>query len=126
MEMDTPRPATGVSASAAIPDETRPNGPAVAAMLAAGIGPLVLGILTTLAEASEGFADFLNWSDRVGPLSGNTSLAVIAFLVSWAGIHMAIRDRQVDWRPVITATVVMLAIALVLTFPPFFQLFKSD
>jgi len=126
MEMETPRPATGAGSPAAAPSEDKPNGPAVAATLAAGIGTLVLGILTTLSEASEGVADFLNWSDRVGPLSGKTSLAVIAFLLSWGGIHMALREREVEWRPVITTTIVMVAIALLLTFPPFFQLFKSD
>jgi len=126
MEMETPRPATGAGSPAAAPSEDKPNGPAVAATLAAGIGTLVLGILTTLSEASEGVADFLNWSDRVGPLSGKTSLAVIAFLLSWGCIHMALREREVEWRPVITTTIVMVAIALLLTFPPFFQLFKSD
>lgn len=46
--------------------------------------------------------------------------------LSWGGIHMALREREVQWRPVITTTIVMVAIALLLTFPPFFQLFKSD
>jgi hypothetical protein len=43
-----------------------------------------LGLLTTLAEASTSFKDWLQWSDDVGPLSGKTILAVAAWLVSWA------------------------------------------
>jgi hypothetical protein len=105
---------------------TRPNGPAVAVMLAAGIGALVLGILTTVSEASEGLHDFLEWSDRVGPLSGKTSIAAIAFFASWGGLHLGLRDREIDWKPVIIATIALVAVALVLTFPPFFQLFKND
>jgi hypothetical protein len=104
----------------------KPNGPAVAVMIATGIGMLVLGILTTLGEASEGVADFLKFSDRVGPLSGKTDLAAAAFLVSWGALHMALREREVDWKPAITALIVLFVIALVLVFPPFFQLFESD
>jgi hypothetical protein len=104
----------------------KPNGPAVAVMLAAGIGAVVLGILTTLSEASEGMADFLEFSERVGPLSGKTDLAATAFLLSWAGLHAALRKRDIAWKPVIIATIVLFTIAVVMTYPPFFQLFKSE
>ena len=114
-----PAVATGATA-------VKPNGPAVAVILATGIGVLVLGILTTVGEASEGFADFLNFNERVGPLSGKTDLAVTAFLVSWGGLQHPLRDREVAWKPAITTLVVLTAIALVLVFPPFFQLFESD
>ena len=133
MEEQTPRPATDVtSPPPAIPGdargaaETKPNGPVAAVMLATGIGALVLGILTTLSEASTGVHDFLDFSERVGPLSGKTIIAVIAFLVSWGGLQIALRDRDLEWRPVLTATIVLIGIGLLLTFPPFFQLFKSE
>jgi hypothetical protein len=56
------------------------SGPAAAAILAAGIGALVLGILTTWAEASEGFKEDLQWNDKVGPLSGKTITGAIRLL----------------------------------------------
>jgi hypothetical protein len=108
-----PQPGPGPSEGGAAP--AIPNGPVAAAMLATGIG-----------EASEGVHDFLEWSERVGPLSGVTSLAVIAFVLAWGGLYAGLRDRDLPWRPLIVATVVLLAIALVFTYPPFFQLFKSD
>jgi hypothetical protein len=104
----------------------KPNGPVVAVMLAAGIGAVVLGLFTVLNEASEGVHDFLDWSEGVGPLSGKTSLAVIAFVASWGGLHMAFRERDFVWKPVIIATIVMFAIALVFTYPAFFEAFKSE
>lgn len=104
----------------------RPNGPVAAVMLAAGVGTVVLGILTTLAEASESVHDFLEFSERVGPLSGKTILAAAAFLLSWAGLHLALRRRDLGWRPVTIALIALVAIGLVLTFPTFFQLFASD
>jgi magnesium-transporting ATPase (P-type) len=127
---DTPRevaPQTATGEAARMEAlAAKPNGPAVAVILATGIGTFVLGLLTTLGEASEGVGDFLKWSDRVGPLSGKTLLAVAAFLVSWGGLHMAFRDREMRWQPAIAALLVLFAVALVLVFPPFFQLFESD
>jgi hypothetical protein len=126
--METPQTSTAAAAQAAAETDTpmKPNGPVAAVMLAAGIGTLVLGILTTLAEAETGIAEFLELSERVGPLSGKTIFAAIAFLVSWGGLYMAFREREVEWRPVTIALIALVAIGLVLTFPPFFQLFESD
>jgi hypothetical protein len=125
--METPQtPAAAPQATAEAGMSMKPNGPVVAVMLAAGIGTLVLGILTTLGEASTGIAEFLELSERVGPLSGKTIFAVIAFVVSWGGLHMALRNREVEWRPVTIALIALVAIGLILTFPPFFQLFESD
>jgi hypothetical protein len=86
----------------------------------------VLGLLTVLSEASEGIHEFLEFSERVGPLSGKTILATLAFAVGWAGLYLALRDRDLRWRPLIIALIALVAIALLLTFPPFFQLFKSE
>lgn len=128
MEMETPQTPTAATpqAGAEAGAPTKPNGPVAAVMLATGIGTLVLGILTVLSEASEGIHEFLEFSERVGPLSGKTIFAAIAFAVSWGGLHLALRDREVEWRPLTIALVALVAIGLVLTFPPFFQLFKSE
>jgi hypothetical protein len=37
-------------------EQDKPNGPVAAALLAGGIGAATLGVVTTLAEASEAFA----------------------------------------------------------------------
>jgi NhaP-type Na+/H+ or K+/H+ antiporter len=127
MEMEMPStPAEPSRQAATGAGEMRPNGPVAAVMLATGIGALVLGVLTVLSEASEGIHEFLEFSERVGPLSGKTIFATLAFLLSWGGLHMALREREVQWRPVIIALIALVAIALLLTFPPFFQLFKSE
>jgi hypothetical protein len=104
----------------------RPFGPVAAAFLAAGIGAVVLGILTVLSEASDSVASALEWSKSVGPLMGKTVLTVIAFAVSWLILHVVLRDRDVDPRTVFTWTAVLVAVGLVLTFPPFFQLFAAE
>ena len=104
----------------------RPNGPVAAVLLATGIGSLVLAILVVWAQASESFADSLAYSDRVGPLSGKTIWAVVAFLVSWAGLHAVLRRRDVNLHTVWLITLVLLALGLLGTFSPFFELFAPE
>ena len=106
--------------------EERPEGPVAAALLATGVGSLVLAILVVIAEANESFAMSLAYSDRVGPLSGKTIWAVGAYAGSWAILAVALRGRRMNLRAVAVLSGVLLALALVGTFSPFFELFKSE
>jgi hypothetical protein len=104
----------------------KPFGPVAAVFLAAGVGALVLGILTTLAEANDSVKSWLEWSTSVGPLSGKTIIAVIAFVVAWVVLGIALRGRNPKPSTVFTWTAVLVAGALVLTFPTFFQAFAPE
>jgi hypothetical protein len=104
----------------------KPFGPVAAVFLAAGIGALVLGMLTTLAEANEGIKSWLEWSTSVGPLAGKTIIAVIAFVVAWVVLGIGLRGRNPKASSVFTWTAVLVAVALVLTFPTFFQAFAPE
>jgi hypothetical protein len=110
------------------PDELpdKPFGPVAAALLAAGIGALVLGILTTWAEASATFADNLNWHDPVGPLSGKTILSSASFFVAWAILAIVLRGKDPAPGPVFTLTAILVLLGLLGTFPTFFDLFAPD
>jgi hypothetical protein len=106
--------------------EVRPNGPVAAALLATGIGALVLAILVVAAEASESFANSLAYSDRVGPLAGKTIWAVVAFFASWLGLSVVLRTRSVGLGRIAIVAAILIALALIGTFAPFFQLFAPD
>ena len=116
-------PQTRASASERGEYADKPEGPVAAAILAAGIGAFALGVLTTLAAASEGFADFLNLYDPVGPLSGKTIGAVIVWLVAWAVLHMMYREKAIESRKALTASLILIALGVLGTFPIFFQAF---
>lgn len=103
-----------------------PNGPAAAAMLAGGLGVAVLGILTTLNEASTDAHDFLEFWKDVGPLSGKTLIATGTFLVSWVLLAPVMWTRNVRWDLAMLVTAVLLAVGFVGTFPEFFQLFAEE
>ena len=104
----------------------RPSGPVAAVLLATGIGALVLAVLTCWAEASEGFKESLAYSDRVGPLAGKTIWATAAFLISWGGLTALWGKRDVDLNKVLIASGVLLALGLVGTFAPFFEMFAPE
>jgi hypothetical protein len=109
-----------------VAEGARPFGPAAAVMLAAGVGVFVLGLLTTLAEASTGIKDGLQWNDRVGPLSGKTIVATTVFLGSWALLAAVLRNAEPPWKKVVYATGALIALGLLMTFPTFFQAFAAD
>ncbi|MGZ8696856.1 MAG: hypothetical protein ACXWZ1_05830 [Gaiellaceae bacterium] len=111
------------TAATALHDIDQPTGPVAAAVLAAGIGIFILGLLTTLSEASVGVKDFLDFYDRVGPLSGKTILASAAYLGSWAILHALWRRQNRELRPILIATVVLIVLGILGTFPTFFQAF---
>ncbi len=99
------------------------NGPAAAAILASGIGSLGLGLFTCLAQALSTINAALSFYDPVGSLSGETTLAVVAWLAAWAILHVLWKREQVDFGKVFVATLILISLGLLGTFPPFFQVF---
>jgi len=104
----------------------KPNGPVAAGLLAAGISALVLGILTTVGEASEGFKEWLQWNDRVGPLSGKVLIETAVFVVGWGALLLPLREKHLPWQTTLIATGVLLALGFLGTFPTFFQAFAPE
>jgi len=108
--------------------ETRmATGEAAAAFLAGGIGCFVLGVLVTLTEmpALVDLKNALNWNDPIGPLSGKTGVAVIAFLLSWVIAHFTMKDKEVNLKTYVIVAGVLTALGFLMTFPPFFDLFAG-
>ena len=101
------------------------NGPAVSAIVAAGIGSACLGIIVTAEGAFADFSRALNIVNSVGPLSGKTTLMVALWLVAWGVLHLAWRSRDVNFPRAATATGILLVLGLLGTFPPMFDLIGS-
>jgi len=108
--------------------DTKPNGPVAAVFIAAGIASLVLGLFVTLNEMSADINNFLKFDANygigsgVGPLSGKVTLAVIAFIVSWVVLHILWRGKELDFRKVFIASLILVGLGFALTFPPIFTL----
>lgn len=83
-------------------------------------------LMVTGAEMSAGLKIALTWSNPVGPLSGKTGVGVIAWIVSWVILHTLWKDKEMDFGKVFTATLILIALGFLFTFPPFFGLFAAE
>jgi hypothetical protein len=105
----------------------RPNGPAAAALLAAGIGSATLGLSTLIYELNDtsAFAKSMTWVKPVGGLSGKSSLGILAFLVSWAILAYVFKGKETKFGQIAAIALALLIVGLIGTFPPFWHLFTG-
>ena len=99
-------------------------GAGAAALISAGIGCFIIGLMTTLVEASGGLKNALNWWNSAGPLTGKTGVGVIVWLVAWLGLWLAWRNKDRSLRTAFIAMIVLIVVGLLLTFPPIFTNFE--
>jgi hypothetical protein len=98
------------------------DGLVAAAMLAGGIGSFFLGLITSLAQGSKALGNLLNFYDPVGPLGGKTLVTIALWLVCWAILSTKWRNQPVNFGKIYRATLILVALGLVGTFPLFFDL----
>ncbi len=99
------------------------TGPACAAILSAGVGCFVLGVLAVAADASKPLAKLLTFYRPTGPLSGVSTVAIVFWLALWIVLARTWRRKSVAFVPVSIAAFALLAAGLLLTFPPIGDLF---
>jgi MFS superfamily sulfate permease-like transporter len=97
------------------------NGAALASFLAAGIGAFAVGFFVIVNEAGLFAAPALY--GPAGGVSGRTTFAAVTWLIGWAMLHSRWKDRQLDSNRVYTATLLLTALGIVLSFPPVWRIF---
>lgn len=102
----------------------KPDGPLAAVLIGSGIGTFVLGLLVTLAAWKTGVKDALQLDDGVGPLSGKTIYASLAFLVSWVVLTPLLAKRDGLLRPAVIVFLILTVMGFIGTFPTFFEAFE--
>lgn len=101
------------------------TGPAAAAFIAGGIGAAALGLIIPLSEAIPALKTWLTWDAGVGPLAGKSIVPSVLFFLTWLVLGILLRNKNFSLRTSLTIAFVGLAIGLLGTFPPFFELFTS-
>jgi uncharacterized protein YbjT (DUF2867 family) len=101
----------------------RTNGAGAAAILAAGIGCLMVAGLAILGDKSAAMGSFFVFVKPTGPLSGVTTCAIAVWLACWALLHARWRGRTVALGRVGAAAITLLILGVLLTFPPIADLF---
>ncbi len=105
------------------PDDAMPNGSGAAAVLSAGIGTFMVAFLAIPADKSASIKIMLNFYKPTGPLSGVTTTAILVWLGVWAFLELRWRAREVPIGRVVAVALTLLALSLLLTFPPVADLF---
>lgn len=96
-----------------------PNGPAAAAILSAGAGCTFIGIIALIADATRPIAKLLTFYSPTGALSGVSSVAILLWLGMCLFLAKRWRVKNVALDKVNAAAFVLLALRILLTFPPF-------
>lgn len=97
-----------------------PNGAAMAAFLAAGIGTFAVGFFVLLNEMGIFAAPALY--GPAGGVSGRTTFAVVAWLVAWVALHARWNEREIGAGRVWRIIAMLVATGILATFPPFWGL----
>ena len=105
--------------------ESMTNGSAAAAILSAGIGCAMLGILALAGDASPAISKLLIFYNPTGALSGVTTVSIIVWLASWLALNRQWTARTVNLAKINVAAFAGLAIGLLLTFPPVMDLIQG-
>jgi hypothetical protein len=93
--------------------------------LSAGMGSALLGILALAGDASKAVAKLLNFYAPSGPLSGVTTVAILVWLVTWFILGARWRTRTVAMGKINATAFLLLAVGILLTFPPFADLLQG-
>jgi hypothetical protein len=103
--------------------EARTNGSGAAAVLAAGIGSFMVGLLAVAADQFASLKSLFVFYKPTGPLSGVTTSAILVWLIAWAILDWRWQKRTVALARINAAAFVLLGLSLLLTFPPIADLF---
>ena len=114
---------TGTESRASSNSAGIPNGSGAAAILAAGIGVFMVALFAIAADKSAAIKSLMNIHKATGPLSGVTTFAIVIWLVVWAILDVRWSKRDVAVARINTIALVLLALSLLLTFPPIADLF---
>ena len=102
------------------------EGAAQAAILSIMVGVLTLAFINLGTEVSDGFKETIHqlgklWmpgAEGIGPYSGKETLSLLAWLISWALLHILLRKRELNHRLVLVIFLFGVALATTLIWPP--------
>jgi len=100
-----------------------PNGSGAAAILSAGIGSFAVALFAIAADKSAFVKNLFVFYKPTGALSGETSVAILLWLATWATLNWRWRKRDVSLPRINVIALVLLGLSVLLTFPPVGDLF---
>lgn len=98
-----------------------PNGAALAAFVASGIGVFAMGLVSLLDAA--GVLPVPTLYAPAGGVTGRTTLAVLTWLIAWAVLHARWKDRDMDTDRAHAVTISLTLFGILFALPPVWELF---
>ena len=106
-----------------------PSGEAVAALMAAMIGMLTLAAVNQGTDIWPAFNAWVHgvgklWmpgAEGIGPYSGKETLALLAWVGGWVGLHYGLRRKEMSMARALIVFMVGVAIATTWIWPPAFN-----
>lgn len=99
------------------------NGAAAAAILSAGIASILFAVLTITSDHSIGVKTLLTFYKPTGPLSGETTVTVVAWVGVWGVLEWLWQKRDVPLKSISLISFILFGLALLGIFPPISDLF---
>ena len=100
--------------------------PVAAALVAAGIGSATLGHAIAAVGASTTVEKWAAMGTAAGSLTGKALGATLVFFLAWSILRVALgADRRVSARACLGVTWALVALGVLLTFPPVYGLFHA-
>lgn len=106
-------------------DVVMPNGPVLAALMSAGVGCFFVGFTTVLAAASKPLSAFFSMYKPSGALSGESTIAVVIWLIVWAVLARRWSGRTLALGKVLGVSCALLFLGLLMTFPPLVRVLSA-
>jgi asparagine N-glycosylation enzyme membrane subunit Stt3 len=100
-----------------------PNGSGAAAILSAGIGSFAVALTSIAADKSAVLKNLFSIYKPAGPLSGETTLAILVWLLAWGFFELRWRRQALTLSRVNAIAFGLLGLSLLCTFPPIADLF---
>lgn len=110
------------------------SGPAAAALISTGIGPLLMMVSHHLADTSKERENIIwvigswipgshnpnkMWGD-IGPYAGKETILLLGWLVSWAILHRLWRHRNIKPKTMFFWFFALLIVTTIMSWPPLF------
>jgi len=99
------------------------TGSGAAAILAAGVGAMALGVMAVAGDKSGAVKSAMIFYRPTGPLSGVTTVAILIWLGCWGLLEWRWRKKSVALGRVCLVALVLLGVGVLLTFPVVGDLF---
>ena len=93
-----------------------PNGAALAAFLAAGIGAFAMGLIALLDAV--GVLPVPALYEPAGGVTGRTTLAVLVWIIAWVVLHSRWKNREMEPRRIHAAVLALILVGILLAWPP--------